>query len=140
MEVLVYLKSGTKGVQEFENKRNYRIGQITLHRFHHGLNEEEPAMCLTVQSNNESTRSERLLIELIRQALQFDPSARPKADVLEKGMRFIAIDMISQQINLLCASICGGNSSPQALIKWMQFKNWMEACETLYTCKNLPLP
>lgn len=93
-------------------------------------------MCHTVLSNNQSSRSERLLIELIRQALQLDPSARPKAEVQKMEMPFIAIDMIAQQIDLLCAGICGEDSSPKAFMEWMQFNSWMEACETLYTYKD----
>jgi serine/threonine protein kinase len=141
METLVYMKSGAVGVQEFENERSYRFGQITLHRFHHGPNEEEPAVaiCLTDLWNNASTRSERLLIELIRQVLQLAPSARPKAEELERRMRFIAIDTIAQQIDPLYAGICGEGSSPQAFIERMQFESWMEACETLYTYKDSTL-
>lgn len=141
MEILLYMKSGAAGVQKFEDERSYRFGQITLHRFHHGPHEEEPAvaMCLTGLWNNASTRSERLLIELIKHVLQLDPSARPKAEELERRMRFIAIDTIAQQINLLYAGICREGSSPQAFIERMQFESWMEACESLYTYKDLPL-
>lgn len=141
METLVYMKSGAAGVQRFEDERSYRFGQITLHRFHHGPNKKEPAvaMCLTGLSSKASTRSERLLIELVRQVLQLDPSARPKAEEVERRMRFIAIDTIAQQINPLYDDICEEGSSPQAFIERMQFESWMEACEILYTHKDSPL-
>lgn len=141
MEILIYIKSGAAGVRRFEDERSYRFGQSTLHRFHHGPNEEEPLVtkCLTDLWNTARTRSERLLIELIMQILQLDPSTRPKAGELERRMRFIAIDTIAQQIEPLYAGICGEGSSPQAWIEWMQFKSWIEACEILYTCKDSPL-
>lgn len=138
MEILVYMKLGAEGVKEFEDARNYRFGQTTLHRFHHGPNEEEPAVavCLTALLNNASMRSERLLIELIRQVLQLDPSARPKAEELESRMRFIAIVTISQQILSSYTRICREDSLPRAFIEQMQFESWMEACEILYTSKD----
>lgn len=140
METLVYMKSGAVGVQDFQNERNYQFGQITLHRFHHGPKREEPAiaMRLTGLENNASTRSERLLIQLIRQVLQLDPSTRPKAEELERRMRFIAIFTMTQNIDPLFTDICGEGSSPQAFIERMQFKSWIEACETLYTYKDSP--
>ena len=141
MEILVYMKSGAAGVQTFEHKRSYRFGQSTLHRFHYGPKEVEPKVAnrLTDLWNEASTRSEHLLIALIRQILQLDPSARPKAEEIERRMRFIAIDTIAQQIGPLYAGICGEGSSPQAFIERMQFKSWMEACEILYTSKNSSL-
>lgn len=141
METLVYMKSEAAGVQRFEDERSYRFGQITLHRFHHGPNKKEPAvtMCLTDLSSNASTRSERLLIELVRQVLQLDPSARPKAEEVERRMRFIAIDTIAQQINPLYDDICEEGSSPHAFIERMQFESWMKACEILYIHKDSPL-
>ena len=141
MEILVYMKSGTAGVKKFEDGRSYRFGQITIHRFHHGPNEEEPTVATTLTDlwNNSSTRSERLLIQLIREVLQLDPSARPKAEELERRIRFIAIDTISDQINFSYARICREDSSPQAFIEQAQFESWMEACETLYIHKSSSL-
>ena len=141
METLVYMKLGAAGVQKFENERSFRFEHITYHRFHHGPNKEEPAVttCLTGLENSASTRSERLLIQLIRSVLQLDPSARPKAEELERRMRFIAIDTIAQKIDPLYTGICGEGSSPQALIERLQFETWIEACETLYTYKDSPL-
>ncbi len=125
MKTLIYMKSEAAGVQRFEDERSYRFEQITLHRFHRGPNKKELAMilCLTGLSSKASTRSEHLLIELVRQILQLDFSAHPKAKEVERRMRFIAIDTIAQQINPLYADICEEGSSPQTFIERMQFES-----------------
>ena len=138
MEILVYMKLGVEGVKKFEDERNYRFGQTTLHRFHHGPSEEEPAVAVHLMAllNSASMRSERLLIELIRQILQLNPSPRPNADEVERRMLFIAIDTISQGIGSSYARICGKGSVHRAFIEQMQFESWMEVCEILYTHKH----
>lgn len=141
METLVYMKLGAAGIQKFEDERSYRFEHTTYHRFHHGPKEEEPAVAayLTHLVNVASTRSERLLVQLIRDILHLDPNTRPKAKDVERSMRFIAIDMIAQQIDLLYADFCREGSAPQAFIEQMHFESWMEAYKILYTYKDSPL-
>ena len=141
METLIYTKLGAAGIQKFEDARSYRFEHVIHHRFHHGPKEEEPAVAkyLTRLLDNAGTRSERLLIQLIRNILQLDPDARPKAKDVERMMRFIAVNMISQQIDCLFAELYQQGSAPQAFIEQMQFESWMEAYEILYTHKNSPM-
>ncbi len=140
METLVWMKSGAAGVCEFRSERSHNFGQFRVNSFHLGPNAEAPAVTkyLIDLSNNASTKSERLLIELIRQTLQLNPQARPQAKELERRMRFIVIDAISGQIDRLYARICQEGSPTQALIERMRFECWRETCESLYTCRNPP--
>ena len=140
MEIMVYMKSGAKVVGEFENERTYRFGQFTIHRFHHGPNKEESAIATRLEGleDHASTRSERLLIQLIRRLLQLDPGARPKAEELERRMRFIGILTVAEKFDPLFNGICGESSSPQASIEHMQFESWLKVCEALYTDKHSP--
>ena len=141
METLVYMKSGARGVGDFEVERSYRVGQFTYHLFHHGPNDQEPAVatCLTRLENIASTNSERLLINLIRNILQLDPDARPKAQDVERSMWFIAIDTIAQQVRLQFDFVWDESSSRQAFIEAKQFESWMESCEILYTHRDSSL-
>ena len=141
METLVYMKSGARGVGVFEGERSYRVGQFTYHRFHHGPNEEEPAVaaCLTRLQNDASTKSEQQLVQLIKSILQLDPNARPKAKDVERSMWYIAIDTIAQQVKTLFDDVCRESSSRQAFIEEKQFESWMEACEVLYNDKDSSL-
>ncbi|KAL9041395.1 MAG: hypothetical protein Q9214_004126 [Letrouitia sp. 1 TL-2023] len=141
MEVLVYMKGGAESVKRFEDERNYRVGAITLHRFHHGLNEEEPAVVSRLENlkADASTRPERLLVELIKHTLQLNSITRPSAEEVERRMRFIAIDTISLHIRSLYTQLCRQNSSPRAFIELMQFESWLEASEILFTHKDSQL-
>ena len=141
METLVYIKLGAAGVRKFEDARSYRSEHTTYHRFHHGPKEEEPAVdeYLTHLVNVAGTRSERLLVRLIRDILHLDPGTRPKAKDVERSMRFITVDIIAQQIDRLYADLCQEGSAPQAFIEQMQFESWIEECEVLYTYKDSTL-
>ncbi|KAI4215894.1 MAG: hypothetical protein LQ351_001882 [Letrouitia transgressa] len=141
MEVLIYMKGGAESVKRFENERSYRVGAVTLHRFHHGLNEEEPAVVSRLENLKEdaSTRPERLLANLIKQTLELNSIARPSAEEVERSMRFIAIDTISQRIRSLYAHVCQQNDSPRAFIEQVQFESWLEACDILFTHRDAQL-
>lgn len=75
-------------------------------------------------------------MELLRQILQLDPNARPKADELERIMQSIAISTISQRIGCLYTHICEQADLPQAFIEQMQFESLMKTCKALYISKD----
>ena len=140
MEVLVWMKSGAAGVRDFRSNRTSIMGVFEVNTFHLGPNKEAPAVTkyLIDLLDNASTKSERLLVELIRQTLQLDPKARPQAKELERRMQFIVIDKVSRQIDRLYARIYPEGSPPQASIERIRFECWREACESLYTCRESP--
>ena len=140
MEVLVWMKSGAAGVEHFRSDRRSVLGEFDVNTFHLGPNKEAPAVTkyLIDLLENARTKSERLLVELIRQTLQLNPEARPQAKELERRMQFIVIDTISTQIDCLYARMCPEGSPSRASIERMRFGCWREACESLYTCKKLP--
>ena len=140
MEVLVWMKAGAAGLRDFRSNRTSIIGVFKVNTFHLGPNKEAPAVKKYLMDllDKASTKSERLLVELIRQALQLDPKARPQAKELEWRMQFIVIDTISRQIDCLYARMCPEGSPLQASIERMRFECWREACESLYTCRESP--
>jgi serine/threonine protein kinase len=137
-EVLVYMKMGPEGVARFEDERKFRIGPLTIHRFHRGLKEEEPVVVAYLADllEKSNTRSERLLNELVRHTLQLNPKARPTAEEIETRMWFIAIDTISQQILELYARVLQKGESPQAFIEQERFASWIQSCETIYAYQD----
>ena len=140
MEVLVWMKSGAAGVEQFRSDRISIMGGFDVNTFHLGPNKEAPAVTkyLIDLLDNTSTKSERLLVELIRQTLQLNPEARPQAKELERRMQFIVIDTISTQIDCLYARMYPEGSSRQASIERMRFECWREAWEDLYTWRKSP--
>lgn len=107
------MKLEVADIQKFEDERSYRFKYITYYRFHHSPKEEKPAIAayLTYLVNIASTRSERLLVQLIRDILYLNLNTRLKAKDVERSIRFIAIDIIAQQINLLYADFCRKDSA-----------------------------
>jgi len=138
LKALVYMKMGPDGVKKFSDERRFSISHVTFHRFHHGLNEEEPAVVayLTALYDQFENKSERLLVELIRQMLRLNPTERPKAGEVETRMWFIAITSISHQIQELYSRVWQLGMSPQAFVEQERFGSWLESCEALYSYKG----
>jgi serine/threonine protein kinase len=134
MEVLVYMYFGPAGVSQFEDDREFQAGPLTLRRFHHGPNEQEPAVdkYLSQLTEKSSSRSHHLLIGLLRHILRLNPKLRPEADEIETRMRFIAIDTISEQIETLYSRLWNVGQSPQAFLEQHRFLSWLQGCKVLY--------
>lgn len=137
-EVLIFMKRGVEGVKMFESSRSYRVEKSLFRRFHRGPNQSEPAVEAQLKELSEkaNTRSESMLIKLIKQILQLDPEIRPKAKEVEAKMRFIAIDSISHQIQDLYTRAWQKGSSTQVFLEQVRFSSWMQFCEILYTSKD----
>ncbi|EWC46540.1 hypothetical protein DRE_04263 [Drechslerella stenobrocha 248] len=100
---LVYLKRGNVGVKEFELLRRMKIdteyGVISLLTFHAGQNQENPAVIQQLDDFSKTgSRSEKMLVQRIRDMLKLDPGARPSIEQCSQGLRSVAISAISESI------------------------------------------
>lgn len=137
LETLVYMKEGPEGVAGFSEDRKYTYSPVTFRRFHYGANEENTVVLERLaRLENSSTRSDQLLACLLRQMLQLIPKARLKAREVETRMWFVAIKIISQQIQSLYKRIWEMTKSVQAFVEQERFSSWLDSCEILYNCNN----
>ena len=139
LEALVYMKEGSEGVIRFREERKYRCGPVTFHRFHHGPNEESPAVFERLTHLEYSNiKSDQLLARSLFRMLQLNPEARLKAREVETGMWFVAITTVSQQIQDLYKRIWEMTKSVQVFVEQERFSSWFDSCEILYNCKDAP--
>jgi serine/threonine protein kinase len=137
LETWFYMKEGPEGVARFSEDRKYRCGPVTFRRFHHGANEENPAVLerLTYLKHSD-TQPDQLISRLLFRMLQLDPVARLKGREVETGMWFVAIATVSQQIQGLYKRIWGMTKSVQAFVEQERFSSWFDSCGTLYDCND----
>jgi serine/threonine protein kinase len=137
LETWVYMKEGPEGVAGFSEGRKYRCGPVTFRRFHHGPNEESPAVLERLMRLEHSTiKSDQLLARLLSPMLQLNPEARLKAGEVETGIWFVAIATVSQQIQDLYKRIWEMTKSVQAFVEQERFSSWFDSCEILYNCND----
>lgn len=119
------MKLKVANIQKFKDKRSYRFKYITYYRFYYNPKKEKPAIAayLIYLRNVASIRLERLLIQLIKNILYLDFNIRPKVKDIKRSIRFIAINIITQQIDYLYADFYREDSAPQTFIKQIQFES-----------------
>jgi serine/threonine protein kinase len=95
-EILAYLSAGPGGspdeVTKFYEERKIKLGPFICHHFH-GNNEVNPAVTKFLDkfaTEPSSTESLRSLALIIKEILQCDPEARPKARVVTRRLFHLA--------------------------------------------------
>jgi serine/threonine protein kinase len=137
LETWVYMKEGPEGVTGFSEERRHKYGCLTVRRFHHGPDEENPAVLERLTHLKHSKdQPDQLLARLLLQMLQLNPETRLKAGEVETGMWFVAIATISQQIQDLYERIWEMTKSVQAFVEQERFSSWFESCKILYNCND----
>ncbi|KAF3904674.1 hypothetical protein ABW21_db0207976 [Orbilia brochopaga] len=100
---LVYLKEGTAGVKDFEKARKIEIqtnyGPATFSMFHAGREAENPGVAQKLtELESGGSRSEKLLIQGVRDMLKLKPGDRPLVEKCSQALRCVAISAIAQSV------------------------------------------
>jgi len=132
LEVVTYMLKGSKGIEEFESNREFRVGQIEYAYFHKGREHCSSAVTLWIQElHARATDPERLLLRLIEQMLQLDPKHRPNAEEVENSMIYIALSSLSQSAFQLFGTLCSMENIHEDSVKpWVEkirFESWMRS-------------
>ncbi|KAJ6258749.1 Serine/threonine-protein kinase [Drechslerella dactyloides] len=100
---LVYLKEGKAGVKSFEAARKIEIqtnfGPATFSMFHAGRESENTGVAQKLSDLEEKGgRSEKLLIQCVRDMLKLKPGERPPIEKCSQALRCVAISAISESV------------------------------------------
>ncbi|KAH7080742.1 kinase-like domain-containing protein [Paraphoma chrysanthemicola] len=128
-EVITYTICGSIGVRNFRDARRFKIGQGTYRYFHQGPNQQNKAVSDWLsQLILKSSRSEKMLVNVIQQMLSLDEKKRPKAKEVTGRLRLIAMYEVSRPANELFNDYSHKNiSSLDALIEYTRFRSWQYA-------------
>lgn len=133
-EVLTYMMKGAEGVEEFMQKRRFKVGPWKFSYFHSGdrpnsgvtdwlTHLEHEASC---SSATIDPRSCKMLLQLVKRMLAMAPEDRPKAFQVEAALYFIALDTLARDVaELYCnASTSIHSKSIEAFIEEKMFESW----------------
>ena len=130
-EVVQYMLQGTRGVKDFEERRQFEEGCYVRNWFHCG-GEVNPVVTAWIEKlQNSDSRTQRMLGKLLLQTLQYHPSARAQAREVEARMRIIATDAACQPIDEAYEDVCKNDDSIQPTLERTRFDSWRYACGIL---------
>lgn len=132
MVVFVYMKRGTKGVQEFEDARIYTTAECIWRRFHEGPDRPSPAVQRWLeQLSNNASRCEKRLLHLISEMLSIGPWDRPKSRKVLRLLQLVAIDAFSSAMEEIFVRKNEEHSDIEAFIECKRFRSWTWAFEQM---------
>jgi serine/threonine protein kinase len=134
-EVLTFLQGGVEGVRTFRSSRMFEIENIKYFRFHSGSNIPNPQVWswLAQLGRKDDRRHVHFLIHVIGLSLELQPERRSNITVVDKWLRFIAIDFLADETERLFEGICYRNKLIPALVEKQRFKSWRCIMEALAT-------
>ena len=131
VEVVTYMLSGVKGVTDFEERRAWEEDSFVRYRFHRG-GAEDPTVTAWIKSLQQSgLRTQRMLGHLVQEMLQIQQKDRPRAQLVEAKMRFVATDAVCQPIHVMYNDVCNKAGSIQPTLERTRFDSWRDACGIL---------
>lgn len=128
-ELITYMIRGPSGVNEFKASRRFLEGKAQRSLFHRGLNKTNPAVTKWLsQLTSKSSRSHKMLFELIERMLSMDAKARPRAKEVTGILRLVALCEMSEPVDRMLDDYSRENpSSLDALIEHTRFRSWQYA-------------
>lgn len=133
-EVLTYMMKGAEGVEEFMQKRRFKVGPWKFSYFHSGDRPNSGVTDWLTHLEQEASRSNttidrrscKMLLKLVKRMLAMVPEDRPKAFQVEAALYFIALDTLARDIaGLYCnASTNIHSKSIEAFIEEKRFETW----------------
>ncbi len=122
---------GPNGVENFEEKRAFKVDNYTRHHFYHGVFSESPAVVAQVDQLelHSNSRPEKKLIRLISDMLKLDPQERSPAGVVEAKMRYITIKTLCKKVQEDVHLAFKKGISIQAWMALQKFTGWMHVCK-----------
>ncbi|KAK6338057.1 hypothetical protein TWF696_001529 [Orbilia brochopaga] len=101
---LVYLKEGTAGLKSFEKARKIEIqtnyGPATFSMFHAGRENENPGVAQKLSElETGGSRSEKLLVQCVRDMLKLKPGERPPIEKCSQALRCVATSAIAESVD-----------------------------------------
>lgn len=126
MEVLTYMAFGSPGVTRFEAERRYERSHFVSYRFHHGPGQRSPVVesWLRRLESHFQSRPLKCFVALVEQILSIKPEHRPDSTLVYKAIRYIAIEVKIEPVNVLFAEIQKACSSIEASIEYRRFRSW----------------
>lgn len=127
-EVATYMRLGPKAVREFREKRKFTISSWTLTYFHCGQNQSNQSVDKWLKElENTSSKSFKLLLELVRQMLSLNEAERPKADTVTARLRLIAVHEVVESVDKFFTEALSRSDSFDALLEKNRFEGWKYA-------------
>lgn len=115
--VLTYIRRGSSGVQEFEQRRRHKLQRWTAYTFHCAGQPNQAVEAWLTELEGGGTTEVCSLITLIRDILKIEPSERPTAETVSTRMEFLAIQSV---YNSTMHKFDIVETTPQDIVIWIE--------------------
>jgi serine/threonine protein kinase len=133
-ELLTLLLKGVEGVRAFRSSRMFEVENNRYFRFHRGPNTaHSPVWNWLSQLGQDDSKHIQKLKHVISISLTVKPEDRSNIDIIDKWLRFIAVDFLADNINMLYESNFETSKSIPAFLELERFRSWKWSIEQLVT-------